>query len=141
VVWLYAILADVVVFVHLLYVGFVVLGQLLILGGLLFSWQWIRNLTFRVAHLVAILIVALESIGGVECPLTVWENRLRVLAGQKPSGDTFMGQLFHNLLFYDLPPWCFTACYLTFALLVLATFLLAPPQRRSTPLSCGAASS
>ena len=54
-----AYLADGLVALHVAYVAFIVLGQLLILAGLVFRWQWVRNFWFRLAHLVAIAIVGL----------------------------------------------------------------------------------
>lgn len=134
----YALLADVTVAVHLAFVGFVLLGQLVILVGLLWKWNWVRNLWFRLAHCAAIVVVALEAIFGIECPLTVWEYKLRRLAGQDPSGETFIGQLLHDLLFYQGPPWVFTTCYVGFALLVLGTLVLAPPHWPSRRAPVGA---
>jgi hypothetical protein len=124
----YGLLADAIVAVHLAYVSFIVVGQLLIVAGVIARWQWIRNFWFRLTHLIAIVIVAFEAIAGIPCPLTVWERQLRVAAGQEASGETFIGRLFHSVLFYRLPSWVFTATYIGFALLVLATFLLTPPR-------------
>jgi hypothetical protein len=125
----YRLLADLIVAIHAAYVGFVVIGLLLILIGLACRWQWVRNWWFRAAHLIAILIVAAESLLDIPCPLTEWEYRLRTLGGQAVGGGTFMGDLLHNLIFYDAPPWAFTFAYVAFALAVLLTFVLAPPRR------------
>ena len=72
----------------------------------------------------------------------MWERKLRLLAGQDPSGETFIGRLLHDLLFYEGPPWVFTTCYIACALLVLGTLVLAPPrwQRRQAPVRAGAES-
>ena len=61
-------------------------GLLLILLGACLRWQWVRNRWFRVAHLLAIVIVAFEAINNIECPLTTWEYDLRRLAGQDVTG-------------------------------------------------------
>ncbi|MFN4260750.1 MAG: DUF2784 domain-containing protein [Gemmataceae bacterium] len=127
----YALLADIVVAVHVAYVAFVVLGQIAILIGLLFGWGWVRNVWFRLAHLLAIGIVAGEALWNIECPLTVWERQLRTLAGQQAVEGTFVGRLMHNLLYYDCEPWVFTVLHLAFAVVVLATFILAPPRWRA----------
>lgn len=131
----YSALADLLVAIHATYVSFVVVGLLLIWIGLAFGWQWIRNPWFRVTHLVAILIVALEAIFGIECPLTGWERQLREAAGQPVSEASFIGRVFHNLLFYeDVPAWVFTALHIGFGVIVLVTYLLAPPRfRKKTP--------
>jgi hypothetical protein len=130
----YGYLADLIVGFHAAYVTFVVFGQLAILLGAVLRWRWIGNLWFRVLHLLMIAVVALEAVMGWECPLTRWERDLRVLAGQPVSGETFVGRLFHYLIFYNAPPWAWTLLYVGFALLVLSTFYFAPVRwRRSTP--------
>jgi hypothetical protein len=135
----YTLLADAVVAVHLAIVAFVIFGQLAIMVGVVCRWQWARNLWFRLGHLAVILIVAWESLSGIECPLTTWERNLRVWGGQTVSDGTFIGKLCHDWLFYDGPPEVFTACYVIFAALVLLTFVAAPPRwgrKRSPALTC-----
>jgi hypothetical protein len=126
----YAFLADTVVAIHLAYVSYVLFGQLAILVGVLMRWRWARNPWFRWTHLTAILIVAIETIFNWQCPLTRWEHQLRHLAGQEAAEGTFIGQLLHDLMFFNGPQWVFNACYLCFAVIVLGTFVLAPPRRR-----------
>lgn len=120
--------ADAVVALHLAYVSFIVIGQVAILLGSALKWRCVGNPWFRLGHLTAIAVVALEAVGGIACPLTVWEDHLRRLGGQEVVGDTFVGRLLHRILFYDFPPWVFTAGYVTFALLVVATLWWSPPR-------------
>jgi hypothetical protein len=128
---LYALSADLIVAFHLLYVGFAIGGELAILVG--FKWEWVRNLAFRIIHLIAVVIVAVESLVGAVCPLTDWEYQLRQLAGQSVDREiSFVGRLLRRIIFYDLPPWLFTVIYIAFALLVVASFFLVPPRRRRT---------
>jgi len=126
----YGILADVMVAIHVAYVSYVVLGQLAIWLGLVLCWPWVRNPWFRWSHLIMIAIVGGEAVLGIECPLTRWERELRLLAGQATSGESFMGRLMHNLIFVSWPEWVINSLHVGFALLVLATFVLAPPRRR-----------
>jgi hypothetical protein len=123
----YSFLADAIVALHFAYVSFVVFGQLLILVGIALRWRWVRNVWFRVAHLLAIVIVGLEAVCGIDCPLTVWEDALRHRAGQDISQGSFLGRFLHNTIFYDCEPWILNAGHIGFALLVIATFLAAPP--------------
>jgi hypothetical protein len=129
---IYQLAADVVVIVHAGYVLFVVAGQLLILAGLVLKWAWVRNPWFRVAHLSAILIVVAEVCCGITCPLTTWEHWLRTQAGQSTYQGAFIANRVHELIFIDAPPtaWMFMVCYSLFGLLVLATFIAAPPRWR-----------
>jgi hypothetical protein len=129
----YSFLADMVVAVHFAYVAFVVVGQLLIVLGVIFRWRWVRNPWFRTLHLLAIALVAAETVLHINCPLTDWEDGLRALAGQPIEEGSFIGRLLHSLFRFDdldFDHWVFRAGYIGFAVLVLATFLLAPPRRR-----------
>ena len=122
-------LADLVVFVHVGYVGFVVLGQLAIIVAAPFGWRWARNPWFRFAHLTAIGIVVYEAIRNIRCPLTVWEEQLRALAGQAASGESFVGRLLHDLLFIEgQPPIFFTTLYVAALVLVLQGLVMYPPR-------------
>jgi hypothetical protein len=137
----YGLLADGVVALHVAYVSYVVFGQLLIWLGLVLRWQWIRNPWFRWTHLVMMLIVGAEAALRIECPLTRWERSLRELAGQPTSGESFVGHLLHNLIFVSWPEWVINCLHIAFALVVLGTFVLAPPRRRAPALSAKAPTS
>src|SRR5262249_44247080 len=117
--------------VHLAYVGFVVLGQLAIVVGIICRWQLVRNVWFRLVHLAAIGYVGLESVFSMECPLTVWERSLRGLAGQEVSGKAFVARCGDALLMNGaFPLWAGGYLHITFPLVGLATFVLAPPRFR-----------
>jgi hypothetical protein len=132
---MYGFLADVMVTIHVSYVLYVLVGEVLILTGWTLGWAWVRNFWFRATHLVAIGVVVFEDVFGIRCPLTVWEEWLRVRAGQPVTGQTFLGRLLHDLLFYeDTPVWVFTAGYSITGVVVLVTLFLCPPRR---PVSVG----
>ena len=131
----YGMLADVVVAIHAVYVGFVVFGLVAILVGYARGWRWVRNPYLRILHLAAIGFVCLESILGIDCPLTTLENALRLGAGQNGYGSDFVGYWLDRLLFYDFQPGMFTIVYLAFGLMVVGTMWLVPIRMRnpSTP--------
>jgi len=127
----FALAADTMVFMHLLYVSFTVGGTFLILAGGILKWRWVRKRRFRFLHLGAVVLVAVEALAGVWCPLTTWEWRLRSRAGQSFEGDiSFVGRLIRKILFIEIPDWGFTLMYVGFALLVIAVFVLIRPNRR-----------
>jgi hypothetical protein len=123
-------LADIIAVIHLGYVVFVILGFVLIVLGISFKWKWVRNLWFRIIHLVTIAAVALEAILGVNCPLTVLEFSLRYGISPSDRRVSFVGKLVDSILYYDAPAWLFTIIYVGFALLVAITFVTAPPSRK-----------
>jgi hypothetical protein len=127
----YALLADVIVTFHFLYVVFAVGGQILIVLGWLFKWHFIRQPTFRVVHLIAVCFVALEAAVGMMCPLTDWEYSLRHLGGQSIGQDlSFIARIVRMIIFYDFPAWAFTFMHISFGILVILTFIFMPPRFR-----------
>ena len=119
-----SLLADFILIAHFGFVLFVVGGLGLIWAGAMAGWDWVRDLWFRIAHLAAILFVAAESLAGVWCPLTVWEDALRGRAGDK----SFIARWIHGVMFYDLPEWVFTVLYCLFAAAVVATWWWIRPR-------------
>ena len=125
--------ADAIAAFHFAYVAFVVVGQLLIMIGLVLRWKWVRNPWFRSLHLLAIAVVAAEAIFHMPCPFTEWEDRLRELGGQPTGSETFVERLVH-FFFMDgdnpWPSWVYEYLHIGFGVLVLLTFVAAPPRFR-----------
>ena len=85
----YALLADFIVVVHLVFVGFVILGGLLV-----WRWPWVSYL-----HLPAVCWgVGIEWMGGI-CPLTPLEIWLRSRAGAAVYETDFVAQYLLPLLY------------------------------------------
>ncbi|HEY0981643.1 DUF2784 domain-containing protein [Schlesneria sp.] len=125
---LYRFAADAVVLFHMAYALTVVLGLPLTWIGILRGQQWVRNFWWRCGHLAMIGIVVAEAWAGIPCPLTVWEQKLRSLAGEQTYSGDFIANLVHNWLFYEAPQWAFTTVYSLFGLLVFFSFVVAPPR-------------
>lgn len=119
-------LADIVLIIHFLYVLFVVGSLPVIWLGAGFKLAFVRNPWFRYLHLAAILLVVAESLAGIVCPLTAWENSLR----QIETNHSFIQQWLHQIMFYTLPEGVLTTVYILFAGLVAATFKWVPPDSR-----------
>jgi hypothetical protein len=76
----YLLLADVIAFVHLLFVLFVIFGALFVL-----RWPWMLWI-----HGPALLWGIVVEFTGVICPLTPLESRLRLLGGAAGHGGDFI---------------------------------------------------
>ncbi len=121
-------LVDAIVVIHLIIMLFITAGLPLIYIGAALRWAWVRDWRWRGVHLAAIAFVAAESLAGIVCPLTLWEDTLRGLQ----SNEGFIERWVDRILFYDFPPWVFTVAYTVFAALVIVTwFVVAPVKRRS----------
>jgi len=83
-----------------------------------------------VPHLVCTLIVFVEAAAGFVCPLTTWEDELRLRAGQQTEEISFIARLARHVLFFEAPQWAFTLAHVAFGLVVVGTFFLVPIRRR-----------
>ena len=117
--------ADAILLVHAAFVLFVVGGLVATWVGLALRLPFARNPWFRNLHLAAIVFVVAESLLGVVCPLTLWEDALR---GTRTEAG-FIERWVHAVMFWSWPPWVFTTIYVAFGLLVGATWWRFPPRR------------
>lgn len=112
-------LADALLALHMGVVVFVVgLLPLVLVGGAR-GWRWVRHRGLRLTHLGLMGFIAAQAWLGQLCPLTVWEQDLRRLAGQDAYGESFIEHWLSRLLYWDLPWWVFVAAYTGFAGLVV----------------------
>lgn len=123
--------ADLLLLVHLSFMLFVVLAQLLVLVGWPLGWRWVRNPYFRGVHLACILYVTVQAILGIECPLTTWERDLRGGYLYEYDGSLPIVPFASGLLYYDASIGLFAWIYGGFATLVLLTWVFAPPRLRT----------
>lgn len=124
----YILAADGVLFLHASFVAFVVFGLVLILLGRPAGWRWVRNPCFRVAHLVAILVVTTQAWLGVVCPLTTIEMALRARGGDATYGGAFIAHWVESVLYYRAPNWVFAVAYTLFGLAVVASWFWVRPR-------------
>jgi hypothetical protein len=117
-------LADAILLSHFLIVSYVVGGLLCVLIGRWSGWRWIYNRTFRWSHLLVIAFIAVQAWLGQLCPLTIWEQNMRVRAGQPFYNESFVQHWLHQLMFYSAPLWVFAAIYSTIALVVVWLWML-----------------
>ena len=123
----YSFLADVIVAIHLVYACFVLLGFLAIVIGIPCGWIWVKNFRFRIIHLVCTIIVPLESLIKITCPLTTLENLFLRASGADGYNRSFIGNFINEILFYEAPEWVFIIIYVALATLVVLYFILYPP--------------
>ena len=136
---IYLFAADLMLFAHVLFVAFVVIGLVLILAGKLRAWSWVRNPWFRFAHLAGIGVVVLQSWLGAICPLTKWEVALREKAGEAVYAGAFIAHWLEAILYYRAPEWVFTLAYTVFGGLVLVCWFWVRPRQLFRRGSHGAA--
>ena len=125
-----ALLADAILVLHAGIVAFVVLGTVAILAGGPLGWRWVRRRGFRIAHLALMAFIALQAWLGRLCPLTGWEQALRVRAGQDAYAGSFVEHWLSRLIYFDVPWWTFVAAYTLLAMALAGCWWLWPPRSR-----------
>lgn len=121
-------LADLLLVIHFLYVFCIIVPVPLVLIGEVFSWSFVRNSWFRNIHLLLVGIMMGQTLLGIACPWTIWEEKLRVMAGKLGYGRSFISYWVSRLLYYDFEPWVFKTTYLAFGVLILVLYLVFPPR-------------
>ena len=124
-----ALLAELLVALHLAVVAFVVLGLAAVLVGGWRGWAWVRGRRWRLVHLLLVVVIALQAWLGRLCPLTILELWLRARAGQARAQESFVGRLLRELLYVDAPWWAFVAAYTLFLGAVALAWWRVPPRR------------
>ena len=135
-------LADTILVVHFGFVTFVVGGLVTVWVGRFLGWRFARNFWFRLAHLLAMGLVLAQALGGVICPLTIWEDKLRWMAGEgQRYAGSFIQHWLHRVLFYEASERTLALAYLAFFGLLAASFWLVPPRwpwRTASRRACAA---
>ena len=129
----YLLAADLILLIHFVFVVFVVLGFIFIWIGYFTKQKFAKNAKFRICHILVMGIVLCESLIGMICPLTEWENYLRVRGGQDQVYETsFMQEWIHKIMFFDFSELTFVIVYALFFVVILLTFWVIPPDLRKS---------
>lgn len=86
---IYSILADIVVFIHFMFIVFAVIGAVLV-----FKWRWVIY-----PHLVSAFWAAMVITMGWICPLTPLEIHLRRAAGEAGYAGGFIEHYFLPVIY------------------------------------------
>jgi hypothetical protein len=111
-----SLLVEVVLFVHLLWCVWVLLG-----------WTVSRRRpVLRALHIASLIYaIVVETVSWVQCPLTVAETWLEARAGIEPANGPFLVRVLDATVYPDLPEWLIVGG----AVLVCAGILLAYMRR------------
>lgn len=120
--------AQAIFWVHIGIITFNVFGLIVIPLGVWLGWAFVRVLWWRLLHLVALLIVALQAVLGRACFLTIWESDLAARAGETSSNLPLIQGWITRLVFWPLPIWAFAVFYVAIALYVIALWVIVPPR-------------
>jgi hypothetical protein len=120
-------LSDILVVLHLLWATFMIAGVALAIVGI-FRPGWRRLMKLRTIHLAGIVFTASVPLWGGICPLTRWEDVLRVGAGIT-APRSFLADLAYRLLYINVPIWVITLATTSAAVTTVVLYVMYPPWR------------
>jgi len=126
---IYKIIADIVVLIHFIWILFMLAGFVLTLGG--FFWKgYFNRWVFRTVHLCGILFVAILTVLGEYCPLTILENNLMAkYDSQLTYPGSFIAHYVEKLVYPDVEPMIIIVPTITIGLITLIIYIIKPPMR------------
>ena len=106
---------EAVLFLHLLWCGWVLLG-----------WTVTRRRRLlRTLHIASLIYaIVIELVPWLPCPLTVAETWLEARAGIEPAHGPFLVRVFDAVVYPDLPEWLVIGCAVLFCVAILWVYLL-----------------
>lgn len=130
-----AILADIIVIMHLGWILFMLVGFALTVHGVLYRKKsFFDRWLFRTLHVSGIVFVSLIAIIGRQiraiCPITIWENVLR--ARYDPSSaysGEFIPHYVEKLVYPDMDPLIITIGTVFIGVFTLVVFIVRPPEK------------
>lgn len=120
----FKIIADLVLIIHFSIVMFIISIFFLIPIGYILNWQWQKNKIVRLLHIILMFIITAETIVGITCPLTLFENSLRGVF----VSNSFITTWLTKLLFWELPSTFFLITYIMCFGLTIIFWIKFPPQ-------------
>ncbi len=122
-------LAQVVLAAHIVAAAFIVFGIIAIPIGARLGWSFVYVLWWRLLHVAAMGIVAIQKLLGNSCFLSVWEFRLVDIASRVPHATPAFQSLGEHVLYWNLPLWFFAWLYAALFVFVIFLWFRVPPRR------------
>ncbi len=116
--------AIIVLALHLMVIVFNVAGCVLIPVGAWLGWRWVRELWWRLAHLLSLAVVAVQAMLGRACFLTLWQGDLSGSSHVQPLIEEWM----NGLIYWSLPLWVFAAAYVAVFAYVIGLWVWVRPR-------------
>ena len=117
-------IADFILMFHFCVVIFITFGFFLIPIGYMYNWDWISNIQLRLFHSGMMVFITLETLFGITCPLTTFENSLRGIHQSK----SFIGYWIKKIIYWDFPTQFFIILYCIFLVWTFLMWKLYPPR-------------
>ncbi|MBU1076755.1 MAG: DUF2784 domain-containing protein [Spirochaetes bacterium] len=128
---LYRISADLLVFLHFIWIIFMLWGfGKTVIALLSKNKGFLYNITVRTVHLAGILFVAFFILIDRPCPVTIWEINLRVFSGISSYTGSFIIHYLEKLVYPEVPAWVVNIPSVIIGAASFFLYLIFPPFKR-----------
>ncbi len=124
-----SLLADTVLFLHVVIVAFNVFGLIAIPVGAWRGWVFVRIFWWRAVHVGLLAMVALQALFGRACFLTLWQYSLEERSRGRAATVPLIQSWVEMLIFWQLPLWVFTVLYVLVVIYAGLLWYWIPPRR------------
>jgi hypothetical protein len=128
-------LAQATLAVHIAIAGFVVFGIAAIPLGARLGWPFVYVFWWRLLHLGAMGIIALQKLLGNSCFLSVWEFHLVDLASRIPHPTPLFQTIGEHVLYWNLPLWFLAVLYTALFAFVGVMWFVVPPRLKGRAIN------
>lgn len=122
-----ALLADLVLALHVAVIVFNVFGLIAVPLGAWRGWRFVRVFWWRALHLASLGAVALQAAFGQACFLTLWQRELEGAAADRPLIQGWI----ESVIYWPLPLWLFALMYAGVLIYAIALWFWVRPGSRS----------
>ena len=116
-------IADIILVFHFCVVIFTTSGFFLIPIGYKYGWSWVANWRLRTLHCGIMVLITLETLLGITCPLTSIENSLRGIYQSK----SFVAYWVKQTIYWNFSTELFVFLYCIFLGWTFLMWKLCPP--------------
>ena len=120
--------ARIVLYLHFAVVLFNIFWLIAVPIGAWRGWKFVLSFWWRAAHLISLLIVALQAIAGNLCFLTVFQYDLGSAAGGSAEPQSLIDLIVTRAVFWPLPMWAFVVLYTVAFVYAAALWWIVPPR-------------
>lgn len=124
------VLSDIILFIHLIWILFMIGGFIFAVMAL-FKKELLDRWLFRTIHLLGIVYVGILSVLNIECPLTTLENFFRLKDNTPVKEPDFLTYYLEKLVYPDVAPLMIIVPTVFMAVFTAVVFIARPPAKIS----------
>jgi len=128
----FAELSGIVLYFHLAVILFIIFGFIAVPFGAKFKKKFIYEFWWRLTHLAAMVVVAVQAMLGKACFLTYIQSDLLESAGKKGYTVPFIQTYIDRIIYHNFPIWIFSIVYVILFLYTLYLWFRFPPKIKAS---------